>query len=223
MREALASLAPVVVLALVMHLLTGFMTAELLTRWLMGSLFAVNGLFFFLRGVEYCLTPLGNMLGTRLPLSPGLGVLLLIAFAIGLSANVADPSVVVLTNHVDTIATGDSPPPLVVVGAVVAGVGLFLAFALLRIVLNLPAPLVLGTAYALTLVTAFFVPPSFVALALDSGGVATGPLTVPFLLSIGMGFVSVLAGRSASSDGFGVLGLVALGPIVGVMLLGVLW
>ncbi len=223
LREALLSLAPVVVLGLAMQLLTGFMTLELFIRWIAGSLFAAAGLFLFLRGVEYCLIPLGDMLGTRLPLSPGLAALLLMAFTLGLCANTADPAVTVLTGHVATVSTGQGPPPWLIIAAVVSGVGLFLALALLRIVLGLPARLILGAAYTLTLLLAFFVPPSFVALGLDSGGVATGPLTVPFLLSIGMGFVSVLAGKNASSDGFGVLGLVALGPITGVMLLGALW
>ncbi len=222
-REAFGSLLPVVLLAPAAHLFTGFLTAELLLRWIVGALLCGLGLFLFLRGVEYCLAPLGGMLGSRFPLAPNLFLLLLPALLLGAAANVADPGVAMLAGHVDAVSSGDSPPVWLVTAAVVGGVGVFLALAMLRIVLRLPARPTLGAAYALAICAAFFVPPQYVALALDSGGVATGPLTVPFLLAVGMGFVSVLGGRSASSDGFGVLGLVALGPICGVMLLGVLW
>ncbi|GAB1409739.1 DUF1538 domain-containing protein [Desulfovibrionales bacterium] len=223
LKEAFVSLAPVVLLALVMHVLTGFMTSELLIRWFVGAFFVFIGSFFFLRGVDYCLSPLGDMFGSRLVFSPNLVILLGIALLVSLAANAADPSVAVLAAQIKTVSTATSPPPWLVIVAVVSGIGIFFCLALLRIIFSLPSALVLGAGYGGTLLLGMLVPQAFVALAFDSGGVATGPLTVPFLLSLGIGFVSVLGRRSSSADSFGILGFVALGPMVGVMLLGIVW
>ncbi len=221
--ETLASIAPVFLLVLILQLVFGFLSGGMLVRWIFGSVLAAAGLFLFLRGVEYALQPLGDMLGARFPLAPNLAALIILALIIGAFANAADPAVMVLATHVQTVGGPGAPPPWLLLGAVVLGVGVFLVLALLRIALSIPAALALGACYGLMLLAAIFSPPAFVPLALDSGGVSTGPLTVPFLLSIGTGFVSVLRGKSASHDGFGVLGLVALGPIFGVLLLGLLW
>ena len=223
LKEAFISLAPVVILALLMHFLTGFMTTELLIRWFVGAFLVFIGSFFFLRGVDYCLSPLGDMFGSRLPFSPNRAIVLCIALFVSLAANAADPSVAVLAEQIKAVSTETSPPPMVVIVAVVAGIGLAFCLALLRIIFRLPPALVLGVGYGGTLLLGLFVPQTFVALAFDSGGVATGPLTVPFLLSLGIGFVTVLGKRASSADNFGLLGLVALGPMVGVMLLGIFW
>ncbi len=222
-KEILQAVLPVALLVLLVELLTGFMPEGMLGRWLLGSVFALFGLFLFMRGVQMCLTPLGDFLGSRLPFSPALWALVALAILIGVAANVADPAVMVLAQHVRNAASAGAPPPVVVIAAVVCGVGIFLSLALLRVIFKLPPRLVLGGCYAGMLLLACFAPPVFVGLALDSGGVATGPLTVPFLLSLGLGFVAVLPGRGSGTDGFGVLGLVALGPILGVTLLGIIY
>lgn len=124
LKEAFISLFPVVVLALLMHFLTGFMTTELLIRWMVGAFFVLIGSFFFLRGVDYCLNPLGDMLGARLPLSPNLAILIFIALVVSLAANAADPSVAVLAEQIRTVSTDASPPVLTIIVTVVAGIGL---------------------------------------------------------------------------------------------------
>ncbi len=223
LKEIFQAVLPVVLLIILLQLFTGFMPEGMMTRWLLGSAFALTGLFLFMRGVTLCLTPLGDFLGSRLPLSPKIWVFTALAILVGVAASVADPAVTVLSQHVQSVSTDSSPSPFVVIAVVVCGVGLALAFALLRVALGLPQKLALALCYTGMLVIACFTPTLFAGLALDSGGVATGPLTVPFLLALGMGFVAVLPQRDNASEGFGVLGMVALGPILGIMILGLLY
>jgi Protein of unknown function (DUF1538). len=168
--------------------------------------------------VNISLLPLGELVGGQLPRVSSLWLLLCLAFIVGASANAADPSLQILAQHMKTTAGEVSPALLLLV--VVAGIGVFVSLALLRIALGLHPALLLGLGYGLVLALSLVVPEAAVPIALDAGGVATGPLTVPFLISLGLGFVSVLGGRNTSSDGFGLLGLAALGPVLGVMLLG---
>ena len=221
-KEALVSLAPVLILVIIAHIFTGFMSAEQLIRWIVGGIFAVAGLFIFLRGVMFCLLPLGDFLGTRLPLSPAVPVFLAFALVIAVAANAADPALTILAEHINTATAGSGPPALLIIFFIIGGVGVFMVAALLRIVWKLSPKLTLGGAYCVMLTLALFAPKSFLGLSLDSGGVATGPLTVPFLLALGTGFVGVIRGKENLDDGFGVLGLVAVGPMIGVMLLGMM-
>lgn len=110
----------------------------------------------------------------------------------------------------------------VLIGFVAIGVGFFVALAMYRIVRGTSIRKVLTIGYLIVLGVSFFTPARFLPLAFDSGGVTTGPMTVPFILSLGAGTSAVLQGRSVLADGFGLVGLASLGPIIAVMLLGVL-
>jgi hypothetical protein len=216
--ETAGSLLPVTLVVLLLQAALGFLDAEGLARYLGGTILSTAGLLLFLRGVNISLLPLGELVGGQLPRVSSLWLLLCLAFIVGASANAADPSLQILAQHMKTTAGEVSPALLLLV--VVAGIGVFVSLALLRIALGLHPALLLGLGYGLVLALSLVVPEAAVPIALDAGGVATGPLTVPFLISLGLGFVSVLGGRNTSSDGFGLLGLAALGPVLGVMLLG---
>ena len=107
--------------------------------------------------------------------------------------------------------------------AVALGIAFFVGLALLRIVLNISLHWLLIAGYGLVLILSLIAPSQFIPVSLDSGGVATGPLIVPFILALGVGFSSVLAGKSSSSDSFGLIALACLGPILAVLLLGVIY
>ncbi|MDR1958302.1 MAG: DUF1538 domain-containing protein [Planctomycetaceae bacterium] len=220
-KEAVVPIAPIAVLVLIFQACLGFMEPGMLPRWIVGVLFAGLGLFLFLRGVQLCLSPMGELLGAQLIRGPNMTMwkLVLILFLVGVFACVADPSVVVLNNNVKAAAGENMLSPLLFTMIVASGIGLLLIAAILRIIWNVNPATALGVLFALAMILCCVAPQSLVPLALDSGGVATGPLTVPFFLAIGLGFVSNLAGRSASTDGFGLLGIVSLGPIYGILIL----
>jgi len=142
----------------------------------------------------------------------------LILFAV----TVAEPDVRVLALQVDMVSGGQIPGSLLVL-TVALGVGIFVALALLRIVLNVPITYLLAGGYGVVIVLSLFTPATFVPVAFDAGGVTTGPMTVPFILAIGLGTASVLRGRSNLADGFGLVGLASIGPIIGMMVLGLVF
>jgi hypothetical protein len=144
------------------------------------------------------------------------------AFIIGVAVTIADPDVMVLANQVGLVSGGEIGRLLLIL-VVACGMGFFVMLAMLRIVLGVPIQYVLAIGYSIVLILSLFAPSNYVPLAFDAGAVATGPLIVPFILSVGLGTASVLEGRSALRDGFGIMGLASLGPILAVMLLGVIY
>ena len=227
-KEAFAPIAPIAVLVVLLHWMTGFMLPGYMSYWIVGSLLAGTGLLLFLRGIELCLIPMAELIGKRFLFMPGMTVLCIVVFCIGFLACMADPCVAILNVEVAKLSgRGGGPPAWIVMMLIMSGIGLLLIAGILRIVWNIHPAQILGGIVTLVLIMAVIASltgaHSFVPLALDSGGVATGPLTVPFFMAIGLGFVSNIAGRTASSDGFGLLGIVAQGPILGVLLLGLAW
>jgi hypothetical protein len=216
-KEAFAPIAPVAVLVVILHFITGFMQPGMMSYWIVGSLLAGTGLFLFLRGVELCLIPMGELIGTRFLYMPGIWVLFGVVFLIGALACAADPSVAVLNANVANATGGDTFTTILVFVFVTSGIGVLLIVGVMRIVRNISPALMLGCLVGIVLILSCIAPKTFVPLALDSGGVATGPLTVPFFLAIGLGFVSNIAGRSAS-----LRHSVLAAAIVGVMLVPLL-
>ncbi len=175
----------------------------------------------FLLGVEIAILPMGKALGAELPRRKPLFLVIGIAFVVGFAATVAEPDVIVLTGQVGEVSRG-AIAENVLIYAIAIGVGFFVAMAMLRILLNFPIAYLLAAGYIIIIILAFFTPAEFVPVAFDSGGVTTGPMAVPIILSLGLGFSSVLAGRSALSDGFGLISLVALAPILTIMVFGLI-
>jgi hypothetical protein len=135
---------------------------------------------------------------------------------------VAEPDVRVLAHHVDFVSEGRIAKSFLIL-TVALGVGIFVCMAVLRIILGVPISYLLAGGYLMIIVFSFFTTPDFVPIAFDAGGVTTGPVTVPFILALGIGTASVLGGRSSITDGFGLVGLASIGPVLGVMILGMLY
>ena len=112
-------------------------------------------------------------------------------------------------------------PNLVLILSVAAGVGAFLVIALLRMLFSMALPPLLVTLYAIVFVLAAFVPKDFLAVAFDSGGVTTGPMTVPFIMALGVGISAIRSDRHAADDSFGLVALCSIGPILAVLILGI--
>jgi hypothetical protein len=217
--EVAAAILPLVLVVVVLQFALVKMPANLFFQFIIGAIMVITGMVLFLIGVDIGILPMGKALGAELPRRGSLPLIIGIAFLIGFAATIAEPDVIVLTNQVDTVS-GGAIAKNVLVYIIAIGVAFFVATAMLRILLGFPITYLMATGYIIIIILALFTPVEFVPVAFDSGGVTTGPMTVPIILALGLGFSSVLAGKSAMSDGFGLIGLASIGPVIGVMVMG---
>jgi len=218
--EVVTAILPLVLAVVILQFAVIRMPVHIFVQFIIGAAMVMAGMVLFLLGVEIGILPMGKALGAELPRRKSLFLVIGIAFVVGFAATVAEPDVIVLTGQVDEVSRG-AIAGNVLIYAIAIGVGFFVAMAMLRILLNFPIAYLLAAGYIIIIILAFFTPAEFVPVAFDSGGVTTGPMAVPIILSLGLGFSSVLAGRSALSDGFGLIGLASIGPIIAVMILGI--
>ncbi|MBE0481759.1 MAG: DUF1538 domain-containing protein [Dehalococcoidia bacterium] len=219
--EVVRAILPVTLAVVIIQFALIRMPIDVFLQFLIGAAMVIAGMSLFLLGVRLGILPMGEAIGSELPKRASLIFTVAIAFLLGFAVTVAEPDVIVLTQQVDDVS-GSSISHGVLVYTIALGVGFFVAMAILRIVLGFPIVYLLVAGYLTVLVLSFFTPPDYVPVAFDSGGVTTGPVTVPVILALGLGFSSVLAGRSTLGEGFGLIGLASIGPIIGVMLLGVI-
>jgi hypothetical protein len=191
-------------------------------QFLVGLVMVTVGLTLFLWGVQVAMLPIGELIGASLPKMGKAWLVVFFGILLGFAATVAEPDVRVLAMQVDQVSGGDISKNLLIY-TVAAGVAFFVGLAMLRIILSIPITYLLVTGYALVFLLAAFTPNHFVPVSFDAGGVTTGPMTVPFILALGVGVASVLGGKTASADGFGLVALASIGPILAVMLLGIFY
>ncbi len=220
--EVLQATLPIVVV--VSLILLFFLQAPISLFWqfIASAVMVTSGLFLFLVGVRVALLPIGEMIGSELVTRGSLAILLISAFIFGFVITVAEPDVRVLAHQVD-IASRGAIEAGILITAVSIGVGFFVSVAILRILLGIPIRYLLAAGYILIVILSFWVPPDFVAISFDAGGVTTGPMAVPFILALGVGATSVMGGKSTISDTFGLIGLASIGPVIGVLILGVIY
>jgi len=219
--EVLLAVLPVTVLVLILQLLLKF-PVTVIAQFLVGVVMVTAGLTLFLLGVHLGLLKVGEATGAALPTIGKVWVVVLFALLLGFVVTVAEPDVRVLATQVDLVSQGAIDKDMLI-AAVALGVGIFVALGVLRVFLNVSIKHLLLVSYALMFLVAAFAPPNYVAVSLDAGGVTTGPMTVPFIIALGVGVASVLGGRRASTDGFGLVALGSVGPILAVLLLGVIY
>lgn len=220
--EVLMSIGPIVLVIALIQLFLIRTPISLFWQFIAGSALVTTGLFLFLVGVRISLLPIGEMIGSELVSRGSLLFLLLATFIFGFVITVAEPDVRVLAHQVDIASRGTIESGLLIT-AVALGVGFFVSLAILRIILGIPIAYLLATGYILIVIISFFTPPDFVAISFDAGGVTTGPMAVPFILALGVGATSVMGGKSSMAETFGLIGLASIGPVIGVMILGVIY
>jgi hypothetical protein len=182
-----------------------------------GVIMLILGMGLFTLGADMSMMPMGERIGAELTKSRKLLILIVISFLMGFMITVAEPDLQVLAGQVPSI------PDAVIIGTVALGVGAFLVLAILRIVFQIKLSYMLFIFYAIIFILAYFTPNDFVPVAFDSGGVTTGPITVPFIMALGLGVAAVRGGKSAHDDSFGLVALCSVGPILAVLLLGLLY
>ncbi len=221
LSEVLMAISPVLVLFL-LFLLVFKLPIKMLINLLQGVLFAFVGLTLFLQGVHVGFLPVGNEMGAILGGLPHRWVLIPLGFILGFVATLAEPAVRILSNQVEISSSGSIKSNTILYTLCLA-VGIFIALGMTRIVYGIPFYYIIIPGYLLAIILMIFSKPSFTSIAFDSGGVATGPMTVTFIMAMAVGAADRIEGRDAVIDGFGLIALVALAPIIMVMLLGFLY
>ncbi len=219
--EVLAAVIPVLAMFLIFVFIYK-LPKKLLFNLLKGILFAFVGLTLFLQGVKVGFMPVGTEMGAVIGELPHRWILIPLGFVLGFVATMAEPAVRILTQQVERTSSGSIRSNLILYTLCLA-VGIFIALAMTRIVYGIPFYYIIIPGYLLAIILMIFSKPSFTAIAFDSGGVATGPMTVTFIMALAVGAADVIEGRDAVIDGFGLIALVALAPIIMVMLLGFLF
>lgn len=216
-QESLRSVAPVAVIVLLLGMTLTPLPLDTLVLFLAGTVLLVLGMSLFNAGVDMSMRVFGEAMGAALTRRRSIVLLLIVCFVIGFLVTIAEPDLSVLANQVSSI------PNSVLLLTISVGVGLFLVFAVLRILLGVPISWLLAGMYALVFILSIFVPNDFVPLAFDSGGVTTGPITVPFILALGVGIAAIRGDRRGVEDTFGLVAICSVGPILTVLLLGLLY
>ncbi len=216
-NESLASVLPITAIVLVLSISVAPLTPGALILFLFGAVLLVAGLGLFTLGVDMSMLPMGEGVGVELAKRKKLAIPLLVCFVLGMVVTIAEPDLQVLAHQIQSI------PNMVLILAVALGVGVALMVAMLRIRLKVRLSHVLLVCYGVVFVLAFLTPADFLSVAFDSGGVTTGPITVPFIMALGVGMASMRNDKNSGSDSFGFVSLGSVGPILAVMLLGVFY
>ncbi len=220
--EVAAAIGPLVAILVICQLLFLRMSAREFSRLLTGFGLGAVGLLLFLQGVHVAFLPVGEELGRTLTTSSSPWWLVPIGFVLGFMATVAEPAVRLLNDEVYETSAGAIPTSLLL-WTLAFGVGLSVALAIVRTIVGIPLWTILVPGYTIALLTIRYARADFVAIAFDAGGAATGPMTVTFIVALGLGAASAFPGRDPLLHGFGLVSLVALAPILCVLAVGVFY
>lgn len=214
-KEALSSVLPITFIILLLSITVTPMPLDMLVLFLVGTVLLILGTAFFSLGTDMSMTPMGEGIGAQLPKTKNIWFVCGITFIIGMLITMAEPDLQVLANQVPSI------PNMALILTVALGVGSFFVIAILRTLFQIPLSRLLVIFYAAVFILSAFVPNEFVSVAFDSGGVTTGPITVPFIMAMGVGIASIRGDRGSQDDSFGLVALCSIGPILAVLILGI--
>lgn len=220
--EALWATLPMTVIILIFHFTVAKFPPDILVDFIAGAIMVVVGLTFFFIGINIGLLKVGKLIGSSLINQGKLWLILLSGFIIGFVVILAEPNMQVLGQQIDQISNGEIPKNLLIL-VVAWGVGISIIVSLLRIIFNIPLVNILAACYGITFLLAFFTPAEFVPFSFDAGGVATGPLIIPFIISLGIGLTSMTQSKKTANNSFGLISLVFISSILAVLVLGVLF
>lgn len=215
--ETLKAVFPILVIVLLLCFTIAPIPPSILLSFLIGAILLIAGMLLFNVGVELSMTPIGERTGSIMTRSKKLLVIILVSFIMGFVITISEPDLQVLAEQVPSI------PNMVLILAVAMGVGAFLVIALLRMLFGIPLSHLLVCFYTIVFALTLFVSGDFLAIAFDSGGVTTGPMTVPFIMAFGIGISSIRSDKHAADDSFGLVSLCSIGPILAVLILGMIF
>ena len=217
LNETLKAVFPIIAIVLLLCFTIAPISPSILMAFLIGAVLLTAGMLLFSIGAELSMTPIGERVGTTMTKSRKLSVMVMVSFILGFIITISEPDLQVLAGQVPSV------PNLVLILAVAVGVGCFLVVALLRMLFAITLPYMLLVFYAVVFILAYFVPGDFLSVAFDSGGVTTGPMTVPFIIALGVGISAIRSDEHAADDSFGLVSLCSVGPIIAVLILGMIY
>ena len=217
LKETLAAVLPIIAIVLFLSFTIAPISTSIMMAFLIGAVLLILGMMLFTIGAEMAMTPMGERVGTVMTKSKRLTVMIIVSFLLGFIITISEPDLQVLAQQVPSV------PNMVLILAVAVGVGCFLVIALLRMLFGIALPHMLVIFYTIVFVLTCFVPKDFLSIAFDSGGVTTGPMTVPFIMAFGIGISAIRSDRHAADDSFGLVSLCSIGPIIAVLILGMIY
>ena len=215
--ESLNAVLPITLIVLILSIFIIPMDIGTIALFMAGAVMLVIGMGLFQLGAEMSMTPLGEGIGVHFSKTKKLWLIIIVSFVVGLVITIAEPDLQILANQVPSI------PNTTLIYTVSIGVGIMLVLAVLRILFRISLSNLLLLLYAVMFIISIFTPSDFVAVSFDAGGVTTGPITVPFILALGVGLASVRSDKNADDDSFGLVAICSAGPILAVLLLGIFY
>ena len=217
-KEAFSSVLPITLIVLILCFSIVPLDSGTFLSFILGAILVIVGMGLFTLGADTAMTPIGEYVGSSVMRTKKIWFIVPVCFIVGVLITISEPDLQVLASQLSK-----TMQPWTLIIAVGVGVGVFLVVAFLRIVLKIRLSVLLIIFYVAVLVLSFFVPQTFVPLAFDSGGVTTGPMSVSFIIAIGTGVASMRSDKGAETDGFGLTALCSIGPIISVMILGIIF
>ena len=218
LRQTAISVIPILLIVIVLNLTIAPVGWEAVGSFALGSVAIILGLSLFLLGNDIGIYPNGSRIGSALMRKKNLPLLLINGLIIGLVITIAEPQVQVLAQQVNSLAPPISKTSLVIF--ISAGVGIFVAISFARIIFSISYRWILIAFYAVIVFLSFYTDQFFLGIAYDAGGATTGPMTVPFILALGVGLANVRKNAKSEEDSFGLVGIASIGPILAVLVMG---
>lgn len=213
--ESAKSVLPIAAIVLILSVSLASIDSGILVLFIFGTVFLILGMSLFTIGSGMSMQPLGEGIGVQMSRSKKFLAAIAVSFILGALITIAEPDLQVLAEQVPSI------PNLVLILSVALGVGIFLVISMVRTKKNIPLSRLLLVFYLAVMVLAVFAPGEFIPTAFDSGGVTTGPITVPFVMALGTGMASIKGGKHSGEDSFGLVALCSIGPILSVLILSI--
>lgn len=222
--ESLTSILPIALIIIVLSMTFTPLGSGTFVLFMVGVVLLILGLGCFTLGADMSMLVIGEKIGSAMTHSRKIWLIALLSFVIGIIVTIAEPDLQILAEQVPAVA--EKVPQLgnyLLIITVAVGVGIFLMVAMLRIVLRIRLSVLLIIFYVAAFILSIFVSDEFWAVSFDSGGVTTGPMTVPFIMSLGVGVASIRSDKNGQDDSFGLVALSSVGPIVAVLTLGIVF
>lgn len=215
--ETLKAVLPIIAIVVILCFTVAPISPAILMTFLVGAVLLTVGMMLFSVGVDLSMTKMGERVGTALTKTKNAALMCFICLIMGVIITVSEPDLQVLASQVSAI------PDFIIILAVALGVGIFLVAALLRMLFSIALSTLLVLLYGALFILTVFVPKDFLAVAFDSGGVTTGPMTVPFIMALGVGIAAIRSDKHAADDSFGLVSLCSVGPIIAVLVLAMIY
>ena len=216
-RESLTSVLPISGIVLLLSVTLSPLSAGTMVMFLFGALMLILGMGLFTVGVDLSMMPMGEGIGVEISKTRNLSTPVILCFMLGALITIAEPDLQLLARQVPSI------PNMVLILSVAVGVGVFLALAVIRMIFPIRLPHMLLVSYGLTFLLTLLVPEDFIPVSFDSGGVTTGPITVPFIMAMGIGLTAIRSDKRSQSDSFGLIALCSIGSVISVLILGIFY